>query len=50
MINQPGLYNLYRQMTGKSKYQVKILQDQPDQRWQASRVQEYAFQGVSEVS
>jgi hypothetical protein len=42
MINQPTLFQLYRQMTGRTEYQVK-----PDpvtqERWQRAKVQEYAF-------
>jgi hypothetical protein len=42
MINQAALYQLFLQNTGKSQYQVKVLnEDQPRQGWQPARVTEY---------
>jgi hypothetical protein len=43
MTNQPQLYQLYRQMTGRTLYQVKPVPAMPEQVWQESRIKEYAF-------
>ena len=44
MINQKQLFELYRQMTGKSVYvQEQEVPAMPEQKWQVSRVQEYQF-------
>ena len=44
MINQKQLFELYRAMTGKSVYvQDQEVPAMPEQKWQVSRVQEYAF-------
>ena len=45
MINQSQLFQLYRQMTGGSTvYVPKALPaDVPKQRYQISRIEEYAF-------
>lgn len=48
MINQKGLYELYRQRTGKSMYggdalRVSEIELIPRQVWQAAKVQEYRF-------
>jgi len=48
MINQPGLYQLYRAMTGSTVHQEKADPVQQD-RWQRSKITEYAFKG-KEVS
>ena len=45
MIDQKHLFALYRQMTGGSTVYVprQEIPAMPEQRWQAARVQEYAF-------
>jgi hypothetical protein len=47
MINQPGLYQLYRQLTGKTTYQGPVVMPENNRQiWQESRTKEYVFAGV----
>jgi hypothetical protein len=49
MINQKQLSELYRQMTGSTVHQEKadpVVQD----RWQRSKITEYAFKHEGKVS
>jgi hypothetical protein len=44
MINQPGLFQLYQSMTGKSVYvQENIVPAMFTQPWQSANIMEYAF-------
>lgn len=44
MINRTQLFQMYRQMTGSTVYVPKALPaDVPKQRYQISRIEEYAF-------
>ena len=49
MINRQGLYELYRERTGRSVYtgaamRVSEIELVPRQVWQAAKVQEYSIQ------